>query len=267
LLLLCFFSANVIKSQVIYTDINPDTLIQCSDYWGNFTPGIYDLDMDLNGAIDYKINVDAGEVPIHGGQYWVEFKNTWSSKLYTAHEYVDTLIYGDVINDSLSFNTGTRYLLTRGDFIGTCGIWKINKDYYIGLRNGNFFGWVRCEINAPNPTHLTCVVKDYAYCTTPNQSLFAGEGIQNYGQNLGVSDIGDTKNGSDLKYEFDQAFDESGLTEYRIMVVNAEQTLSFNLDSANAVPGEDYISIIPQGGPHSLNAIKVTMYSFSRLYV
>ncbi|MCK4676525.1 MAG: PKD domain-containing protein, partial [Bacteroidales bacterium] len=249
--LISFFISQVCFAQIIYTDINPDTIIRCSDYWGNITPGVYNLDLDLNGTIDYKINVDGFEHTISGNQYWIEFKNTWYSKLYTAHEYVDTLIYGDVINDSLSFNTGTRFLLSHGSIAGTSGIWKINKDYYIGLRIGDFFGWVRCEIKCYLSTILRCVVKDYAYCTIPNQSLFAGEGIQNYGQNLRVSDNGDTKNGSDLKYEFDHAFDESGLTEYRIMVVNAEQTLSFNLDSANAVPAENYISIIPQGGSYS----------------
>ncbi|PYE47582.1 copper amine oxidase-like protein [Paenibacillus barcinonensis] len=52
--------------------------------------------------------------------------------------------------------------------------------------------------------------------------------------NLSVTDIGDNGNGSDLRVTFNRASDESNISHYRVFVVPANYSGSFNLNAANS---------------------------------
>ena len=59
-------------------------------------------------------------------------------------------------------------------------------------------------------------------------------------QNLFVADIGNFNGAADMEFGFDTAADQSGITEYRAIIVKASKT--FTVDSASIVTAGNYIS-------------------------
>ncbi|MBI1191546.1 MAG: hypothetical protein GC205_00035 [Bacteroidetes bacterium] len=67
-------------------------------------------------------------------------------------------------------------------------------------------------------------------------------------RNPEASDVGNEGNGSDLRVVFDNALDESTLSEYRILVVDSAQVSSFDLAAAEAVVAGNFTARPPLGG-------------------
>lgn len=65
--------------------------------------------------------------------------------------------------------------------------------------------------------------------------------------NLGIMDIGNGGNGSDIQVTFDAATNESTIGQYRILIVKQANAASFNLASANAVSAGLYTIAFPNG--------------------
>ena len=184
-------------------------------------------------------------------KHWLYLKSISPSYSYfAADNYVDTLNYGDIISDEVySWHFEQKCLIYYNAYTGELlGTWLEGKDYYVGLKikiNDQYhFGWLRGEVTITSCA-LIFKIKDMAYNTQPEEPIFAGEGILNCAQDLEVRDIGNNKNGTDLYYEFQKAFDEPSLVEYRLMVVKEEQASTFILDSANTVQPENYLSRTP----------------------
>lgn len=64
---------------------------------------------------------------------------------------------------------------------------------------------------------------------------------------LGVDDITNNGNGSDLEVAFVPPPSEANIQEYRVMVVKAANVSSFDVEAANAVAMGNYTAIIPTG--------------------
>lgn len=65
--------------------------------------------------------------------------------------------------------------------------------------------------------------------------------------NVMVSDISNNADGRDIEIVFTKAADESTIDEYRIIVIKAEDSLTFNLEMANIVAPGKYTVISKQG--------------------
>ncbi len=65
--------------------------------------------------------------------------------------------------------------------------------------------------------------------------------------NVVATDASDNNNSSDLQVAFDMGADESNLTEYHVFAVKANDSSSFDLDTANAVGAGNYLTVAKTG--------------------
>lgn len=175
-------------STIIYTDVNPDSPIS-----GN---SVYSLDLNNDGIYDFNFNSfsqlikcntrnmmndreDAINVTIPGG-------NNNGIIFFLNQNYAACLDSLTMINSAGKWSYVTAQSLTMYS-LSTCvseshnsyGYWYIlggNLDKYMGLKlikdSKVYYGWVRLYLN----TYLRkLIVKDYAYNSTPNQPILAGQ--------------------------------------------------------------------------------------------
>jgi Secretion system C-terminal sorting domain len=184
IMLTCFLSNS--KSQIVYTDVNPDSVIN----------GSYNLDLNNDGVADFILT-----------------DTTWlvtQGRCGTATDYIfkitplhndavlsDTIYYPYALqaNDSIAAdlsswliaaNQALAQLQWQCDRCGGAedghycfrsfgtGHWvNLSGDRYIGLQlikgSNTYYGWVRLSKSPFS-------VKDYAYNSIPGQPILAGEG-------------------------------------------------------------------------------------------
>ena len=239
--------ANEIDAQVIYTDENPD-----------FAGGVgsqYFLDLDNNAVDDFRI--------WHNGS-----SNLYISPLGSTNEVLGsggaTFAYPFALSSGATISSGAGSFFNNGFAggfqslnYGSCsfGNWCTITDGYIGLRfdiGGSIhYGWVRLDVNQSGSVWS---VKDYAYEGAPTASIDAGDmggGATTASPASGIigMDIAENSNGLDLQIDFNAAFDESTVDEYRVMAVKSALFGTFDLLAAQAVPMANYIAVTPNGGP------------------
>ena len=259
-LLVLIFSGPIPSSaQVHYTDIIPDQEIEVSiPYPTDCNGEQYPLDINGDGDVDFTVNARCNLG--YPDTTIISIESVSSLDFFVADAFVDTLNLNDIIDPSLPWVTGEMLLYGQEVYHGNSfGNWTIDNEHYVGLKiikgSLTYFGWLRMMITDPP---VGCgyikgaVMKDFACNPQPGEPLFAGEGLLNFALNIQVTDVGDQKNGADMKVSFDPAYIEAGLVRYRIMVVNATQAGTFTLDSANAVTADHYSSITADGTSHSL---------------
>jgi hypothetical protein len=170
------------SAQVTYTDINPDTTLTPTAV----NMGEYILDFNNDGTFEVAItayiygtafNSVASLYALDSNAIRGDFLNPNSSDAY-----VDIINSGDSIKPSdsnwrSSFATPSPQHRLSG-ISSAYPNWMNQSDKFMAVRfdlgvvGQLHYGWVRMT-QAGN----TLIVKDYAYNTTPNQGLIAGEGI------------------------------------------------------------------------------------------
>ncbi len=259
------FAANA-DAQIVYTDIDPD-FTGTSENWDGI-----DIDMDNDGQVDFvfyasyfssttsntntphsyssrylKVNANANEVV---------------NEKFGGHLFPDAISANGNINDNLSafsadaaWQTGMNQTMayTFDGFSG--GDFRCETDKYVGVRfkigTDWHYGWIRVTVDCDASEFI---VKDYAYESTPNTPILAGEidATASPATNILGEDIANNNNGSDLRVTFTKAVDETTLSEYRIMVVKASEADGFNLTAANGVSTENYTTYTPDGNDITL---------------
>lgn len=179
---------NPLGSTIIYKDLNPDSVITCNS--------AYSLDLNNDGIDDfiiktvcYNVKCDAriacgigiinaaNAVPANGSNNGINYT--------MSPDYAASLDSLTIIDSSSNWSYNTipalsMYALSScrcGNYY-SYGPWYIhgNVDRYTGLKlvkGGNaYYGWVRLNANT-NPVKL--IVKDYAYNSSPNQPIIAGQ--------------------------------------------------------------------------------------------
>ena len=172
-------------STIIYTDVNPDSAIS-----GN---SAYNLDLNNDGIYDFTINTvfDIAGCGTRCGTSTINVSNVTIANgsnngiVYKLADYLVSPLDSQTVIDSSSqwsYITNralTIYLLgTRN--CGTCstsgGLWYGNVDKYMGLKLikglNTYYGGVRLN---ENTILRTLTIKDYAYNSSPNQSILAGQ--------------------------------------------------------------------------------------------
>jgi hypothetical protein len=210
----CVLSAKTLSAQAIYTDLDPDVVLEMD-------PEILNLDMNGDGVLDFAFlnEIYTIETSVWSFYYsyieriWAGPKNpnnaiAASTKLYGSAEsnyyyryYPYALNHDVLINSLLNFqNDGYQMLAFRtifwslaletwDDFEG--GNWYPEiTDHYLGVRfldtlGCNHFGWIRCDVLEEG---RVLVVKDYAYETKCDTSILAGDTIGDTTDIVGVDD-------------------------------------------------------------------------------
>ena len=171
-LFVLMLSGSTVFSQIIYTDIVPDTVLTgLIDINGDS----YFLDMDNNGTDDFELVKVTG--PFEFGYIQAGGITPQTNAVMTSTPDVAKLNTGDPINSGQSFDvvSNGNFILVSVFMTTVSGQWGGLTEGYMGVRfdslGSTFYGWVRIGINANN-TELT--ILDYAYQSNGG-SINAGE--------------------------------------------------------------------------------------------
>jgi hypothetical protein len=167
------------NAQVIYTDVDPDEVIDAS---------AFDIDFDGDGTIDvhflqsgitfsgYVIDLDLAQIP--DGNAVV---GTNGSSTNTNTGYPSVVASGQVIGAEVSnFQGQSSQLLALGvngavPSSVSYGQWG-GQSGFLGVRfsidGETHYGWIQLEVSAGGET---ITVKDYAYESTPDMAINAGD--------------------------------------------------------------------------------------------
>ena len=166
--ILLFFNSNL-YSQVIYTDI-PDA-----------TPNAtYALDLNNDTIVDFLIQFDSGDKVMCKPQN----NNAYSGDLVAGEHLPWALSASDYICDSLAtwYDSANPGIMAWGTSIGN---WVGATDKYLALKlivgTDTYYGWARMDL-LPSSTSFT--IKDYAYESTPNTCIQAGQTGLGVNENL-----------------------------------------------------------------------------------
>lgn len=185
--------AGAANAQIVYTDINPDTVIHDSLF--------YNLDMDNNGQPELRfetVTYQLSSAPVHLAAVSVlgNASNAILGSLYSSsYPTPFSMNNGDSISGTATawqdqaMNNGVQYL---GGVYGSYSIgnWLGVNDKYLGVRfrigANTHYGWVRLSVT---PGADTVTIKDYAYQTLPGVGITAGQlvGLPKYSDNQNIS--------------------------------------------------------------------------------
>lgn len=240
--------------QIIYNDITPDTTVYDTNY--------VNIDIDLNGYSDFSIykgyvmdddsNRIAEMVGLIRDKYCEVLGSTAGYYFYphalNMNNIIDTKSPDWKINDFGTMNFQANY--------GGYGNWQGVQNKFLGIRvedvdSNKYYGWTRLDVSADAKSFT---LKDYAFNSSPDSGIKAGEGLTGYEvQNLVVKDKNDNGDASDMKISFDKAVDESKISEYRLLIVKLQDSYSFSVSDANSLSSGNYIQISKTGNNHSLS--------------
>lgn len=186
-------AAGAANAQVVYTDINPDTVLHDSL--------IYNLDFDNNGQPELRFETvsyqtSSGNINLAVVNVLGNANNAVLGSLYSSsYPFPFSMNNGDSISSTntnwqaQTMNNGIQYL---GAVYGTYTFanWLGVNDKYLGVRfrigANTHFGWVRLSVTS-NADTIT--IKDYAYQTLPGVGITAGQlvGMPKYSDNQNIS--------------------------------------------------------------------------------
>ncbi len=194
-------------AEVIYTDINPDTIL-------NESEDFFSLDIDNNGTFDFGfLNNSATTYDFTLG--YVTFQSLLAGPFISSNALAGISHYyfysggnryfpyafseSNLIEPLLNWqNFGVQFIAWKtwaGGYDDHCDLCYWNSeslpevlDHYLGAKfvdsdNNIHFGWIRCDVKDDGHT---LILKDYAYESKSNQPILAGskETYQNITSNI-----------------------------------------------------------------------------------
>jgi|GEM_PF-2367631 len=251
ILIFSFFISLFAQAQVNYTEITPNHII----YEG--CPGI---DINNDGFIDVSFsyqycNGGAGNI------FHLTSLQLINAQSTAEGSYIDNYSVNDSINEYCEWLPNTYSILQDLGSNYCDGNWCDGTyDGFIALKitadNQTYYGWVRIYILEGEYHHLA--VASYAYNSTPNEPILAGEGIQNGANSVIAFDEYNYSDGRDINLSFTKAIDESKLSEYRIMLAKADDENANDLEFLNQLTEEYYYSIPTGNGVYSRLSFNLT---------
>lgn len=185
-------------STIIYTDVNPDSVIL------KLSADTFNLDVNNDGVNDFlflrSYTEDQCSDDLLGSFAWdnnlsVKPATISNTIMTNASNFPPALDSSALISqDSVWTNTSGVLLYGATNVSGHCittlpkiqGYWLSVSDKYLGLKfikgNNTYYGWVRLTSTyyvSPQNQHVLIpgnfIIKDYAYNSIPNQKILAGQ--------------------------------------------------------------------------------------------
>ncbi|MBI2269974.1 MAG: T9SS type A sorting domain-containing protein [Bacteroidetes bacterium] len=162
---------HTIQSQIVYTDINPDTIVDASKGVGHYN---YFLDLNNDGTKDFEIRHFRPDSTFMAVEIYCKDTNT-QILIFSGNE-VFQLTTENIVLKSPPFN-GTWVCSVFNSSNSAQIVYSGgSNDFYVGLRikiSGKWhYGWAR--LNTPkNFSKIT--IRDYAYNTVADQQILTGQ--------------------------------------------------------------------------------------------
>ncbi|MCF8296083.1 MAG: T9SS type A sorting domain-containing protein [Saprospiraceae bacterium] len=157
-----------IKSQIIYTDINPDTTLIASGNPFHY----YYMDINQDSIIDFKLAHFAPSASWVEAEIYCQFGNNQDEAVLTSNMAPMTLTYNSPIDNTSGNWTNTVSGSSNSALFVPSGI----TDKYLGLRiqlSGQWhYGWAKVDVPS-NTSSFT--IKSFAFNTIANQAINAGD--------------------------------------------------------------------------------------------
>lgn len=179
--LLTIFGFSVSKAGIVYTDVNPDTVLTTDNGINTF---YMEVDLNNDNTPDYKIGLadtsnyfsfayfQAGHigtsnyllVDTNGGGFNV-IPHNWVPQIGPSSTIWHSMNAG---NGTLNFNI---YLFPPS------GLWLDENDHYVACKfligSSYHYGWMRLQLQTSGAGNWKIILKDYAYESTANTAIAA----------------------------------------------------------------------------------------------
>jgi hypothetical protein len=178
------------NAQVVYTNVDPDVSVDAA-------PGVPAGEaLDLNNDANPDFALFSGDTIATTGsrvRYTVvapygtaASSNAIAGETPSAYDYALALNSGDMINATLNWIAATNTMAYNVDSSNPYNEnWNGVTDKYLGLKfvvaGNTHYGWARLDVDAIGDVWT---LKDYAYQSTPDSTILAGEGgsVNNIGE-------------------------------------------------------------------------------------
>jgi len=175
--------SSAVAATIIYTDLNPDVTKICNQY---NTPQTFNLDLNKDGTIDFQIGGYANHISFNLS-VGVAISSLNTNKVACGSLPPDSLPLamnpGTAISSNLNWVNvkqplGMVLRAYHSPNIHWWGNWTDSTDHYLGLKiikgSNTYYGWVRLSVSV-TAGQSSVTIKDYAYNSTPNQQILAGQ--------------------------------------------------------------------------------------------
>lgn len=271
------------QAQIVYTDINDTTIMQTDSLMLDLNnDGIADFKIKAEKysysssgsyyGYTYIVKLKADFVFVEGTDTINEVLNSYVASSYSSGTYypkalnlMDSIKNKPTNNSELwvedtygILNGKGYYYMKFGsntssnniDFGQFDGVMDKYLAFRFGIKGKMHLGWVRLDVAADGKSFT---VKSYAYETQAETDILAGYTggpvvEADLVSDLVVKDVSDNSNASDISVTFTKATDESGIDEYRAIVVKSANASSFGLSAASALTNDRYTQIAKTGG-------------------
>lgn len=236
---LSFCGIQQADAQMVYTDIDPDTVLAFTG------PDDFLLDLNNDGIDDFNIIVTT-MVTSFTTSSGVSSYTTYAMKIYPLNENEVLVNGGDaeaLFPGAWIDEDGDEYGIFTPDSAYVVGSNSIIPKY-IGLKLVNdgetYYGWMRLK----NVLFDKYSILDYAIESTPDTPIYTQIPTGPIGvTDIVLQDVSDTHTVADLQVSFTIPSDESHISAYRIFAGQ----LSFETFSAVAALPTQYTEVFPTG--------------------
>ena len=238
-------AADAVQAQIVYTDVDPDMVVHgnfdAADWHDATAWASYQIDLDDDGNTDYTMRILSGLQhgvgnldPAGDNQYVNNPANPFATPIEkgveigaASQEWKGLLVYPNGYNYLGTLTTfGKTVEQGGGGFTG-------KTDKYVGLKfkigSNTHYGWARLDARDDSRQYT---LKDFAYESTPDKSILAGDGQVNVGlvkrdsKNLKINTVG--KNIS-----IDLVNQANAAGTVKIFNITGQEVLSAKIDSNN----------------------------------
>lgn len=167
--LLSFVFTLSFQAQIIYTDISPDSVVDIS---ANFGGSSFPLNFDNSGGDEYFLSYMYFGAPNYSASIVTAIGTSNSIVPKTGTTVVEPLTLNTTIGSSstwLAASQERNYTSSQDANFQGLGDRFIGCEFTIGANT--HYGWIRVSVDASN----VATIKDYAYESTPNTAILAGD--------------------------------------------------------------------------------------------
>ena len=225
-------------SQIIYDDITDMVLTASANPGTN-----YDLDIDGNGADDFKINMR--------GDLTAGYGNFIAGSFSTMNGALEEPVWGDALH-LISGDTIGANSTTWSDFTSDlpvtiyAGGASYGQEWLVPVTDGYFafkfeisgnlhYGWLRMDVSN---TSIEMTIKDWAYNSTPDEMILAGQTSLGGGTSISsptsndiqIYQAGGTLTINTAEKQFDQfvIYDLTGKVLAKEMILNPSEKVDLS---------------------------------------